>query len=295
MEKITIGVLSYKRIDDLLLLLEDLNKLNKPVKLIIVNNDVDNDIYSFVSDIISNDQIEIQYIAPDSNLGVAGGRNLILENAVGKFTIFFDDDLYIPNINEIVDVCFQLFENKKISGIAFNVIDYNTKGYSRFEIPHSKKNIDMNSGFYTYLMIGAGHAVRNEFVNKYGGYPDDFGLYGMEEIDLSFKIISKNNYIVYDPRLKVEHKKSPEGRLPNVSVLKNLFVNKSRIAKKYFPSRYFFTTVFVWGGVFILKTRSLNKYINSVRDIISYNSNDSCKLDKEQVKYIKKIKGRLWF
>ncbi|HHB1587688.1 TPA: glycosyltransferase family 2 protein, partial [Vibrio metschnikovii] len=243
MEKITIGVLSYKRIDDLLLLLEDLYKLNKPVKLIVVNNDVTNDIYDTISHIKSNKQIELQHIAPDSNLGVAGGRNLILDNAIGKFTIFFDDDLYIPNINEILDVCFDLFKDENVSGIAFNVKDYNTKGYSRFEIPHSNKNIDMSSSFYTYLMIGAGHAVRNDFIKKHGGYPDDFGLYGMEEIDLSFKIISKKSFIIYDPRLVVEHKKSPDGRLPNSSVLKNLFVNKSRIARKYLPFKYFITTM----------------------------------------------------
>ncbi|GAB1620096.1 hypothetical protein AAOGI_01460 [Agarivorans albus] len=295
MVKVTIGVLSYKRTKDLVSLLTDLITISVECRLVIVNNDPELDIYQYVEFVKCNKFIDLVYLNPGKNLGVAGGRNLILDQAVGEYTILFDDDLHIPDINLILSTCSNIFKKSEYGGIAFNVKDFHSGGYSRYEIPHANKKVDMNSEFDTYLMIGAGHALKNDFFKKNGGYPSDFGLYGMEEIDLSFKLISKGKRIKYHPNLVVHHKKSPVGRLPQDDVMLRLFINKSKIAKRYFPYINYLTTLTVWGAVYLIKTRQLIKFFRAVRSVASYRTDDTDRISESGLGYIRGVSGRLWF
>jgi GT2 family glycosyltransferase len=60
--------------------------------------------------------------------------------------------------------------------------------------------------------VGVGHALRRAAFNDAGGY--DAGLFFCEEeLDLSYRMIDRGYWIVYDPSIVVLHKRSPEERV----------------------------------------------------------------------------------
>src|SRR5260370_30391969 len=69
----------------------------------------------------------------------------------------------------------------------------------------------------------------------------------MEECSLSYSALDAGLSIRYDARVVVRHKESPAGRLTPREKLRGMWVNKSKVAWKYLPLRFFFSTAFLWG------------------------------------------------
>jgi GT2 family glycosyltransferase len=78
-----------------------------------------------------------------------------------------------------------------------------------------------------------------------GLYPENF-FYGMEEYDLSYRTLDAGFSIRYDDRVVIRHKESPAGRLTPREKLRGMWVNKSKVAWKYLPKRFFYTTALLW-------------------------------------------------
>ena len=76
----------------------------------------------------------------------------------------------------------------------------------------------------------------------------------MEEYDLSYRILGAGYGIVYDDRVVILHKESPAGRLPNKDKLRGMWVNKSKVAWKYLPKKYFYSTALLWSYEYLRKT-----------------------------------------
>lgn len=292
---LSIGILSYKRTDLLLETLLNIADINISIDLIIVNNNEDfcikNDINNVIKD---NSGINLVYISDNINYGVAVGRRKIIEECQTDYIIMLDDDVYIDDINSIVTNSMLEFEkDSDVKGVAFNIKEYSSKKHNRYEIPHKNKNVNMNERFFTYIMIGAGHALHVPTVRKVGNYPDDFGLYGFEEVDLSFRIINDGNKIVYNPKCMVEHKKSPDGRFSNNAVNKLAFVNRTRMAKRYFSFFNFSVCYIVRGGFFLVKTKDISEFIDSSKTIFLDKKKN--KFSSYFYKYVNSVNGFLWW
>ena len=188
---ISIGILSYKRTDLLIQTLECLNESRCHINLIVLNNNEELQIKDEITEVLS-DNITLEYIHDKVNYGVATGRDILLRKCKTKYLILFDDDVHITDIDRILESVTDAFDsNDAISGLAFDIIEFSSKQRNRYEIPHKNKNLDMSIERQTYLMIGAGHAVDVKKAISAGGYARDFGLYGFEEIDLSFRLINQ--------------------------------------------------------------------------------------------------------
>lgn len=298
MKKISIGLLTYKRTDLLLETIQDIVATEFPIDLIIVNNNEEIDIHHELGFLNSYQNINLIYIWDKVNYGVAKGRNKIIEVTKTQFLILFDDDVVIPNINVIIDNTIQTFEKKlEVGAIAFHIKDNQTKVVNRYEIPHKNKEIDLTKDFDTYLFIGAGHALNMSVIKEIGGYPSDFGLYGMEEIDLAFRIIGKGYMIRYISDNIIYHKRSPNGRHANDYVYYLSYINRVKIAIRYFRWKYVMSVIFVRGLYMLYKTRKISFIIQSFLEIFKeVKSRKKEKLFLENFyQYVKRVHGFLWW
>ncbi len=295
---VTIGILTYRRTDLLIETLRDICKTNKFIELIIVNNNENLDIYNDISFIENNKKIELLYIWDKKNYGVANGRNKIIENLKTDYLIIFDDDIVIPDIDKIIDNCVRNFNNdENIGGIAFHIKDNNTKIANRYEIPHKNKYINLEADFFTYLFIGAGHAIRKSVIDKIGGYPIDFGLYGSEEIDLAFRIIGNGYKIRFISDNVIFHKKSPSGRHDNLYVYYLAYINRTKISIRYFKLRYVLSCILIRGLYLVYQTKNFKYTMSAFREF-KYefkNRKKSNLFNSEFYSYIKSVKGFLWW
>lgn len=291
---ISIGILTYKRTDLLLSTLKDINTTTQDVEIIILNNNEDLDVLDEIKNTLTNDNIKLKYIWHKKNYGVSSGRKVILDNCQTQYIILYDDDVCIPDIDGIINhVVTEFDNNKKTFGISFNIIDHSIDTHNRFEIPHKDKDIDMSQDFYTYIMIGAGHALRVDKALEAGNYADDFGLYGFEEVDLGFRIINLGGEIKYLSNCVVRHKRSPDGRFSNKQVSYQAFVNRSIMAKRYFPKRYYISCLIV-RGLFLLKTtKDFNILIKGLKEV--FNDEQDQKFSQYFFDYVNKVKGFIWY
>lgn len=294
MNKISIGVLTYKRTDYLFSLIEDLNKIDHCIELILVNNNEDYELEESILSAIENDKINLRYISDGINYGVSCGRRKIVESCDSEYIIFLDDDVHIPNINLIYQECIRLFESDLTLGaIAFNIIDAKKNINNKYEIPHKNKKIDMGTDFYTYLVIGAGFALRTESVKNAGNFSDVLGPYGFEEIDVAFKIINCQYQIKYSSNCVVYHKKSPDGRFSSDLVNYYSFVNRCIIARQHLKMRYVISCLVVRGLYLLYKTKNIKLLVRGLSIIFSVSKRD--KFNGFFYKYCKRVNAFLYY
>ncbi|EGR3203882.1 hypothetical protein DC889_25015, partial [Vibrio parahaemolyticus] len=150
------------------------------VELIVLNNNEDFCIKNEIEQVLPK-RVTLKYIWDKKNHGVSCGRRVLFENCNNDIMILFDDDVYIDNFQKIYDdVVFSFSEDKSLGAIAFNIKEFKSLKHNRYEIPHKNKNVNMEENFKTYLIIGAGNALRVNAVKDAGNFADDFGLYGFE-------------------------------------------------------------------------------------------------------------------
>jgi GT2 family glycosyltransferase len=129
-----------------------------------------------------------------------------------------------------------------------------------------------------------------------GVYPTDF-FYGMEEYDLSYRILNTGATIAYDGEVTLQHKESPLGRQPNYKKLQMQWVNKTKVAWRYLPVLYYLTTAFMWNLQYLkLAKGNIGSYFKgwalamSVPFTQKRNTVSSKTLD-----YLHKVQARLWY
>jgi len=291
---ISIGLLSYQRTDLLKETISSFINTEFVIELVLLNNNewcIFDEIHDFIKDYKN---IELNYLHYKKNLGVSSGRRAIVDNCSSQFLLILDDDICVDDFDSLVSNVLKEFNSNPLLGaIAFNITEYQTGNSNRYEIPHKNKNVDLSSDFDTYLIIGAGNALRVSSVREVGNFADDFGLYGFEEIDVAFRLIANGYSIKYKADCKIRHKKSPDGRFSGDLVNQLYFVNRTRMAKRYLKNRYYISCLVVRFLYLLAKTRNIKLSFSSL--IIVLSDNSPRKFDNVFYTYIKKVDGFLWY
>ncbi|WP_261857302.1 glycosyltransferase family 2 protein [Photobacterium sanguinicancri] len=293
MKKISVGLLSYSRTDLLIETLKQIRSDKFQVTVYLLNNNPDFCILDAVEPHICKG-VTLKYFWFNKNLGVAQGRRKLIELCSERHMILLDDDIYVTDFSAICSRVDDEFSDAKVGGIAFHILDHGKGKANRFEIPHKNKKFNLNESQDTYLMIGAGHAVDVNIARNAGNYPDDFGLYGFEEVDLSFRIINAGYKIRYLHNCIIEHKKSPDGRFSNKFVNYLAFVNRTRMAKRHLKLYHFVSCYIVRSLFFLLKTKDVKLFLRASKEIFL----DRGKYDKFDMvfyRYISKCNGFIWY
>ena len=300
---ISILIITYNRPDDVLDLLKDLNKqVYKPEVLeevLIVNNASTID-YTVVTDYIrANPQLKVNYIMNDENLGVAKGRNKLMQIAKGELMLILDDDTVFTKENDLqrLSTLFDepFFKEANTAVITMRVIYYDNGQVQITAFPH--KNYEKyanNPRFLTSYFIGCSHLMKREFLAKTGLYPTDFH-YGMEEYDLSYRILDVGYTIGFDNSVTIRHKESPLGRQANYKKLQMQWVNKSKVAWRYLPFKYFITTSSSWAIQYLrLAKGHFGTFFSSLWMIFKIPFTEKRKVvSKKTLQYLHKVEARL--
>jgi len=282
--------------------ISQLSHIQEMIEDIVVLNNSSTRSYTIVENFIkSNDHIPFKYINAPSNLGVARGRNLAAAMAKGDIMVFVDDDIIIEDKNILPKIITSFSPHtpidREIGVSCFKVLYYSNRQMQQTAFPHKNFNKHKdNTSLFTSYYIGCAHAFRKKVWDACGNYPEDF-FYGMEEYDLGYRVLDKGYAIQYDASVVMLHKESPLGRKTKSEKQKMLWVNKSKVAWRFLPKQYFYSTAILWSGEYLIKSHlNLKFFLPAVREVASIPfSERRTPVSKSTLKYLRQTGARLWY
>ena len=305
MKPISFVIITYNRVADTLELLQNISGLADAETLlqdiILVNNASADDYTSVKNYIAQTPNIPFNYLDAPENLGVTRGRNYALQFAKGDLIIFLDDDAVLQNKDALQQVIRSFnqpgIDARETAIVSFKVLYYDTLQMQKNALPHKQfaKYKDENN-FFTYYFAGGAHAIKKKVLDEVGNLPDAF-FYGMEEYDLSYRILDKGYCIKYDSAIVMLHKESPLGRKTRSEKQRMMWVNKSTVAYTYLPLQYFLTTAIMWSVEYLRKTGfDVKGWLQGWKLISQIPSQTRRQLlQQSTLEYLDKVEARLWY
>ena len=164
---------------------------------------------------------EVKVILSKVNLGFAGGNNLAIEQAKGKYMMFLNNDTEVKP--DFLEPLVEVMEKDNHVGICSSKLIFYTQpdtiqfaGSSplhpikiqSFAVGYGQKDSEKYSQTVeTALAHGAAMLVRSEAISKAGKMPEEYFLY-YEEIDWCERIKKEGFKIMFVPDSVVLHKES---------------------------------------------------------------------------------------
>jgi GT2 family glycosyltransferase len=315
MKPISFVIITYNRPDDALELARNIGELEGLDELVeevvIVNNRSTVSYEPLEAFIAGHPSIPFNYVIAAENLGVSRGRNYAISLSRAPILFFLDDDALLRNKDALRYILpmfgitafsasgeIMLQAGDRPVGIAAFKIFYASTGEMQVNaFPHKRfaERKDWHH-FDTGYFSGAAHAIRRDVFEQVGVYPENF-FYGMEEYDLSYRALNAGFSIRYDDRVMILHKESPAGRLTPKDKLRGMWVNKSKVAWKYLPLRYFFTTALLWSVEYIKKSGGHpGGFFKGWRQIAGIPGGEKrMPIGKTAIAYLHRVKARLWY
>jgi GT2 family glycosyltransferase len=237
--------------------------------------------------------------APE-NLGVAKGRNYALQQGRAPIIIMLDDDSELQHKDSLVQLIseFNVQNTERPKAIiSFKVLYYENLAMQANALPHKKFDLYKEKSFFpTYYYAGGAHAIRRDAIEKAGIYPEDF-FYGMEEYDLSYRILEAGYAIAYSDKIVMLHKESPLGRQPKKEKLRMMWVNKTKVAWRYLPKKYFYSTAFMWSMEYLRKSSfDIAGFFKGWTDISTIQRKEKrFPVSDKTLQYLEQVDARLWY
>ena len=164
---------------------------------------------------------QVKVIRSDINLGFAGGNNLGIKEAKGRYLFLVNNDTYFLDFN--IRALIARLESSPMIGVVCPKIRFawgehpiQWAGYtplSRITVRNSAIGYNRpDCGQYdtahtTPYAHGAAMLVKREVIDKVGLMPEEYFLY-YEELDWSMQITSASFQIWYEPACTIFHKES---------------------------------------------------------------------------------------
>jgi GT2 family glycosyltransferase len=304
MRPLSFVIITYDRPDDMLALARNIAGLDRAAELleevIILNNASTADYAALKSFIATRPDIPFRYMDAPSNLGVARGRNHAIAQGSAPLIIMLDDDAELQNMDCLVNLV-GLFDEQDAGRpraiVSFKVLYYDTLRMQENALPHKRFEAYKDKHeFLTYYYAGGAHAIRRSVLDKVGNYPEDF-FYGMEEYDLGYRILDAGYSIIYSDKVVMLHKESPLGRTTRKEKLRMMWVNKSKVAWRYLPKRYFWSTAAMWSLEYLRKTNfDLSGWLKGWKDSLAIPRNEKHTPVSEATRgYLRKTEARLFY
>lgn len=257
---LSIITINYNGLKDTCELIESLPKDNDSIEVIVVDN---NSIQDEASD-IEKRYSQVIVIRSDQNLGFAGGNNLGIQVAHGKYLFFLNNDTILQNSFSFQPLIDRLESSKRIGmvcpKICFSWGNHSIQyaGYTPLS-PITLRNQTIGLGeedcgqydipHPTPYAHGAAMMIKREVIEKVGLMPECYFLY-YEELDWSEMIRRAGYEIWYEPTCTIYHKESQT--TGKESPLKTFYITHNRLlfakrniegASKYLTYLYLITIV----------------------------------------------------
>jgi GT2 family glycosyltransferase len=303
LKPLSFAIITYNRPADTLELLQNISALEGAAELlqdVIVVNNASTEDYTSVRNFY-HPQLPLVYIDVPENLGVTRGRNFALQYTKGEIIIFLDDDAVLQNTDALKNVLAAFdkpgFENRPVGIVSFKVLYYDTLEMQKNALPHKQYDeYKEKKEFFTYYFAGGAHAIKRSVLQEVGNLPAEF-FYGMEEYDISYRILDNGYCIKYDSSIVMLHKESPLGRKPKSDKQRMMWVNKSKVAYRYLPKTYFYSTAIMWSLEYFKKAGiDISGWVTGWKQIAKISREEKrTKLKASTLQYLKKVGARLWY
>ena len=301
MNKIAIIIITYNRPADMLALAMNMEKLSSKKELleevIIVNNNSTESYDEVKSFIQENPTTPFKFIESKENLGVSRGRNFAIEQSKAPILVLIDDDAEFQDTDALNRIHDAVTENPHAGILAMKILYFQNKQFQLNAFPHKsfEKRKHLQS-FDTYYFAGCGNIIVKEAFDKAGPFATDF-FYGMEEYDLSYRVLEAGYSIKYIANIVLLHKESPEGRQTKSDKLRGMWVNKTKVAWRYLPMPSYFTTAIMWSIFFLLNSKfDLIGFINGWVAIVTIPFDEKRnKVSKLSQEYLDKVEARILY
>ena len=247
----SIVTINYNGLTDTCDLIDSLPLEDSSIEVIVVDNASKADEAS----IIKEHYPSIKVIRSDRNLGFAGGNNLGIQAARGKYLFFINNDTILKHPTSHINHLVSRLESDEMIGIVCPKIRFawddnpiQFAGYTPLS-PFTMRNCaigfgDKDQGQYdtphpTPYAHGAAMMVKREAIDKVGLMPECYFLY-YEELDWSLMFTRAGYSIWYEPASTIYHKESratgQNSPLRAYYLIRNRLLFAQRNIKK--PQRY---------------------------------------------------------
>ena len=214
--EISIVTINYNGLEDTCALIETI-PFNENMEVIVVDNASKNQ----EAGIIAQRYPQVKVIKSERNLGFAGGNNLGIQSAQGKYLFLINNDTIFkefiiwalidrlessPDIGIVCPKIRFVWENNPIQYAGYtrlsrisvrnHAIGFNEEDQGQHDTPRP-----------TPYAHGAAMLIRREAIEKVGLIPDCYFLY-YEEIDWSMMFTRAGYQIWYEPKCTIYHKES---------------------------------------------------------------------------------------
>jgi GT2 family glycosyltransferase len=266
-------------------------------EVIIVNNNSTESYDAVKSFIQENPSTPFKLIESKENLGVSRGRNFAIEQSKAPILVLIDDDAEFQDTDALKRINEAVIENPLAGILAMKILYFQNSQFQLNAFPHKsfEKRKHLQS-FETYYFAGCGNIIVKEAFDIAGPFPTDF-FYGMEEYDLSYRILDAGYTIKYIANIVLLHKESPEGRQTKSDKLRGMWVNKTKVAWRYLPMPCYFTTAIMWSMFFLLNSKfDLIGFINGWLAIVTIPFKEKRnKVSKLSQEYLNKVEARILY
>lgn len=234
---VSIITVNYNGLNDTCALIDTIPS-NDDLEVIVVDNASQNDEAS----IIEKRYPTVKVIRSQKNLGFAGGNNLGIKVARGKYLFFINNDTILkPHISDISHLVNRLESDEKIGAVcpkirfAWDNNPIQFAGYTPLSrITMRNRSIgygeedrsQYNSAHPTPYAHGAAMMVKREAIDKVGLMPECYFLY-YEELDWSMMFKRAGYDIWYEPVCTIYHKESQS--TGQDSPLKAYYLTRNRL------------------------------------------------------------------
>lgn len=151
----------------------------------------------------------IQFYRSETTLGVAGGRNVIIQKARGDYLLTLDDDAAFRDENALEKIPGFFKQYPDVGLFSFKIIDIIDGKEAGYRVPLGRRLLKkspeiLDRAEYVSGFLGGGHVLKAEIFQKCGLYQEDF-MFGAEELDLAYRIINHRYSMIYTPEIVVNH------------------------------------------------------------------------------------------
>ncbi|WP_091819105.1 glycosyltransferase family 2 protein [Prevotella communis] len=235
---VSIITINYNGLKDTCELIDSLPLEDKSIEVIVVDNASKEDEAS----IISSRYPQVKVIRSEQNLGFAGGNNLGIKAAQGKYLFFINNDVILkPQTSDIRHLISRLETDDKIGAVcpkirfAWGDNPIQFAGYtplSRYTMRNRSIGFgETDKGQYdiahpTPYAHGAAILVKREALEQVGLMPECYFLY-YEELDWSMMFTRAGYSIWYEPACTIYHKESQA--TGQNSPLKTYYLTRNRL------------------------------------------------------------------
>ena len=236
--QLSIITINYNGLKDTCELIDTLPLEDNSIEVIVVDNGSTQDEVTTIEERYP----QVKVIRSKENLGFAGGNNLGIKAAQGKYLFFLNNDTLLkPQISDLRPLISRLESSSKIGIVCPKIrfswgnqliqfagytpltpITMRNKAFGCGEVDHGQ----YNTAHPTPYAHGAAMMIKREVIEKAGMMPECYFLY-YEELDWSMMIRRAGYDIWYEPACTIYHKESQT--TGQNSPLRTYYITRNRL------------------------------------------------------------------